>query len=117
MKRSTAASVVMSLAMSFAVSTLGTQAAAPPAAGVAHVCSILTKAEVAKFITRGREMYSDPSEMSGICDYGASWAQVLVYSGPNAEQQFDGLLKSFKKDKETRYPLASLGADGWVMYP
>ena len=79
--------------------------------------SLLTSAEVAKYSTRRRETRGQGDEMAGICDYGASWVQVLVYSGPNADAQFDRLLKSFKKDNETRYLLASLGPDGWVMYP
>jgi len=84
---------------------------------VEHVCTILTKEEVARYITRGRGDDENPDEMDGLCDYGAAWAQVLVYSGPDAEARFDRLLQRFKQDKETRHPMASLGSDGWVIYP
>jgi hypothetical protein len=117
MGRNNATLVTVSLAIIIAAPSSGAQLAGAKPADVEHVCSILTKAEVAKYVTRGRDMDDKPGEMNGICDYGGGWGQVLVYSGPNAEQRFDRLLKAFKKDKEPRHPLPSLGADGWVIYP
>lgn len=117
MGRRGTSSFTVSLAIGMATASLGARPAAGQAAGVEHVCSLLSKAEVAKYIARGREMDDPPEELPGICGYNAGSGQVLVYSGPNAEERFNRLLKSFKKDKEPRYPLASLGADGWVMYP
>jgi len=115
MRWATEALFAVSLTMAFTTASLGAQAAAP-AIGVEHVCTLLSKAEMAKFISRDRERFSEASEMAGICNYGG-YIQILVYSGPDAEGRFIGLLKSFKKDTETRFPLTSLGADGWVMYP
>lgn len=120
MTHATSHSFVVALAIAMAWPALGAQAnpAAKASVGVEHACSILTKAEVEKYIARGRPM-SDfgGDEIPGICAYNAGSGQVIVYSGPNAEERFDRLLKSFKKDKEPRHPLASLGPDAWVMYP
>ena len=120
MKHRTSHSVVVALVALLADRSLGAQATPAGQGGTAeeHVCSILTRAEVEKYIARGRPMSDFVGvEIPGICNYNAGSGQVLVYSGPNAEERFDRLLESFKKDKEPRYPLASLGPDAWVMYP
>jgi hypothetical protein len=118
MRRPTGRFLTIALTITLASAALGAQQtpARPGASGV-RVCSLLTTAEVEKYIARGRTMYSTPEDFQDTCSYGASWGQVLVYSGSNAEQRFDRHLEAFKKDKEPRYPLASLGPSGWVMYP
>lgn len=118
MRRPAGRSLTIALTIALGSTSLGAQQA-PSGKGASgeRVCSLLTTAEVEKYIARGRTMYSTPQEFMDTCSYGESWGQVLVYSGPNAEQRFDRLLQSFKKDKEPRYPLASLGPGGWVMYP
>lgn len=119
MRQPTGCTLAVSFAIALTCTSLGAQAApAAKAPTPEHVCSLLTKAEAEKYILRGREASSPTGdEMDGVCDYGAAWGQVLVYSGPKAEEQFNRFLKSFKKDQEPRYPLPSLGPDGWVMYP
>lgn len=120
MRQQPSHSFVVALATLLASQALGAQATTPGGDGTAveHACSILTRAEVEKYIARGRSMDDfGGDEIPGICAYNGGSGQVLVYSGPNAEERFDRLMKSFKKDKEPRYPLASLGPDGWVMYP
>ena len=120
MRQQPSHSFVVAIAITMASQSLGAQStpAGQGGAVVEHACSILTKAEVEKYIARGRSMDDfGGDEIPGICAYNAGSGQVIVYSGPNAEERFDRLLKSFKKDKEPRYPLASLGPDAWVMYP
>ena len=114
----TRCSRLLPLAITVAFCSLGAQS--PPArqgTSGENVCSLLTTAEVEKYIARGRTMYSTPEPFMDTCSYGASWGMILVYSGPNADKRFAGYLEAFKKDKEPRFPLPSLGPDGWVMYP
>ena len=118
MRQHTGRSLIVSLAIAATTASLGAQAkpaAQAPAAD--HACSLLTKAEVEKYITRGRTMESDPAEIGANCSYGAGWGSVFVYNGTNAEESFGRMLKSFKGDKAPRTPLAALGPGGWVIYP
>lgn len=118
MRHITGRSLVVSLAITLTSVSLGAQAkpgAQRPTAD--HACSLLTKAEVEKYIARGRTMESDPAEVGANCSYGAGAGSVFVYSGPNAEESFSRMLKSFKGDKAPRTSLPSLGPGGWVIYP
>ena len=118
MHQPTRCSRLLPLAITVALGSLGAQPTpARQATSSEPVCSLLTTAEVEKYITRGRTMYSSPAPFMDTCSYGASWGMILVYSGPNADKRFEGHLEAFHKDKEPRFPLPSLGPDGWIMYP
>ena len=118
MRRPTGCSLVASLAIAVTATSSGGQAKPATQGPTAeHACSLLTTAEVEKYIARGQTMESDPIEIGANCSYGAGRGSVFVYSGPNAEQSFGRMLKSFKGDKEPRTAVASLGPGGWVIYP
>jgi len=110
-------SLSVTLTIALASTALGAQAkpATQDATGV-HACSLLTPAEVEKYISRGRPE-SDPGEMGNTCSYGAGDGSIFVFSGPNAEASFNRTVKAFKKEQEATKPVASLGPGAWVMYP
>lgn len=109
-------STVLALALLMGAPSLGAQ---PSLSGdkTLHVCSLLTKAEVEKYIAKGRQMFQPPDEGSGSCNYEGDMGQILVFTGVKAEDDVQQLLKSFKHDKDPRHPVSGLGSDAWVIYP
>jgi hypothetical protein len=84
-------------------------------------CGILTSAEAIKHIARGKPTYGetpDAVQLAGgaVCDYGFG-GQIGVWSPPNASDNFERFLKSFKVDKQTRNPVSGVGDRAWIMYP
>lgn len=98
--------------------TLGAQGAGKPA-GI-QVCSLLTDAEVEQLVARGgfaSEKNETPLAGGSSCTYGIGRGQIMVFSGPKAEANFNDLLVSFHKDKETRHPVTGVGDGAYVIYP
>ena len=84
-------------------------------------CGILTSAEAIKHIARGKPTYGetpDAVQLAGgaVCDYGFG-GQIGVWTPPNASDNFERFLKSFKVDKQTRNPVSGVGDRAWIMYP
>ena len=96
-----------------------TSAAASGKEGL-QVCSLLTDAEVKQLINRGRPAYGKPEAVSlaggSACEYPVG-AQVVLFSGPRAQSDFEALLKNFKKDREPRHPVSGIGDRAWIMFP
>ena len=109
-------------------SAVGAQYAGAKKAGVelaktAKPCTLLTEAEQAKYIGRGKKIYSGPDAftLGGGAGSGCSWdgdrGQIILYSGPRAEQGVDGLMAAFNQDKVPKQPVAGVGDKAWVIYP
>lgn len=86
----------------------------------ASVCALLSKTEVEKEL--GREIFQKGDGMSlgkngAACDFDGDEAQVMVFTDPGAEASWDGMLKSFKQDKNKRTPVPGLGAAAYVIFP
>lgn len=88
--------------------------------GMPHACSLLTSVEVEKLINRGRPAYGEPEALSlgggSGCEYPVG-AQVLIFSGPKSQSDFESFLRTFKKDKETRHPVPGVGDRAYIMFP
>jgi hypothetical protein len=125
------ASTRLALAMAFVVastSAAGAQYSGAKKAGVeiaktAKPCTLLTDAEQQKYIARGQKIYSGPDAftLGGGAGSGCSWdgdrGQIIIYSGPKAEQGLDGLLAAFKQEKVPKQPVSGVGDQAWVIYP
>jgi hypothetical protein len=109
-------------------SAAGGQASGAKKAGVelaktAKPCTLLTEAEQTKYIARGQKIYSGPDAftLGGGAGSGCSWdgdrGQIIIYSGPRAEQGLDGLVAAFNQDKVPKQPVAGVGDKAWVIYP
>jgi hypothetical protein len=119
------------LAAAFAVASTSAaeaQTAGPKQAGIAaaktaKACTLLTEAEQAKFIARGQKIYDGPDAFTvgGGAGAGCAWdgdrGQIIIYSGPNAEQGLDGLIAAFKQQAVPKQPVSGVGDKAWVMYP
>jgi hypothetical protein len=88
-----------------------------------NACSLLTDAEVAKLITRGRPVYDQVPEAvalaggaASVCDYPTG-GQIGFWAGPKAQENFERTLKSFGWDKEARQPISGVGDRAFIMFP
>ena len=101
----------------------GAKKAGVELAKTAKACTLLTDAEQQKYIARGQKIYSGPDafKVGGGAGEGCSWdgdrGQIIIYSGPRAEQGLDGLLAAFNQDKAARQAVAGVGDKAWVFYP
>jgi hypothetical protein len=109
-------------------SKAGAQAAGAKKAGVelaktAKACTLLTDAEQAKYIARGQKIYSGPDAftLGAGAGSGCSWdgdrGQIIIYTGPNAEQGVEGLLAAFNQEKLAKQAVSGVGDKAWVIYP
>lgn len=125
----TSTRLVLSTAVLVAsASVAGAQYSGAKKAGVelaktAKACTLLTGDEQKKYIGRGQKIYSGPDAftLGGGAGSGCSWdgdrGQIIIYSGPKAEQGVDGLLAAFSQDKVAKQPVAGVGDKAWVIYP
>lgn len=86
-------------------------------------CTLLTSAESIKHIARGQKTYNqtpDAITVAGgagaLCEYPYG-GQIGVWKGPSASENFEGFLKIWKADKETRHPVPDVGDRAWIMFP
>lgn len=83
------------------------------------MCGLLTKAQVEKEI--GRKLFGDPEGMQlgggALCDFDGGEAQVMLFTGPKADANWQGMLQRFGHDKTTRTPVPGLGPTAYVIYP
>ena len=101
----------------------GAKKAGVELAKTAKPCTILSEAEQTKYIARGQKIYSGPDAftLGGGAGSGCSWdgdrGQIILYSGPKAEQGVEGLMAAFNQDKVPKQPVAGVGDKAWVIYP
>lgn len=101
----------------------GAKKAGVELAKTAKPCTLLTEAEQSKYIGRGKKIYSGPDAftLGGGAGSGCSWdgdrGQIILYSGPKAEQGVDGLMAAFNQDKVPKQPVSGVGDKAWVIYP
>ena len=88
-----------------------------------NACGLLTDAEVAQLITRGKQTYGQTADATpvvggqgSVCDYPAG-GQVSLYVGPNSTQAFEQFMKVWKQENETRHPVSGVGDKAYVFYP
>lgn len=105
--------------LAFLVSSANAQGAAPAGPTPEYVCGLLTKAQVEKVL--GRKIYQQGEGMrlrgGAVCDFDGDEAQVMYFTAPNADANWEGLLKSFGQDKNKRTPVPGLSAPAYVIYP
>lgn len=117
------AALVCASASSVNAQYSGAKKAGVELAANAKPCSLLTAAEVEKYIARGQKLYDEGSGASlgggagSTCDWGGGRGQIILYSGPKAEDGLNALLKAFEQDKEPKQPVAGVGDRAWVIYP
>lgn len=100
----------------------GAKKAGVELATTSKACTLLTEAEQAKYIARGQKLFSGPDAFTlGGGGTGCSWdgdrGQIIIYSGPKAEQGLDGLVAAFNQDKVPKQPVSGVGDEAWVIYP
>ena len=83
-------------------------------------CELLTTAEAAKHVARGRPTYGQGPEQvtvagGTLCEYADG--QVGIWSAPKASENLERFLKIWKVDKATRHRVAGVGEGAWIMYP
>jgi hypothetical protein len=81
-------------------------------------CALLTKEEFAKIT--GRHLYTDANGTQltnggSACDFDSG--NVTLFSGPKSAENYEQLLKNFKKDQTPRQPVSGIGESAYLMYP
>ena len=84
-------------------------------------CALLTSAEAIKHIARGQPTYGETPDVvqlagGALCEYGFG-GQIGVWNAPNASDNFEKFLKSWKVEKQTRHPVDGVGDRAWIMFP
>lgn len=97
----------------------GAQGSAPAAPTVEYMCALLTKAQVEREI--GRKLFGDAEGMllggGAVCDFDGGEAQVMLFTGPKSEANWEGFIKRFGHENAKRTPVPGLGAPAYVIYP
>jgi len=79
-----------------------------------NACQLLPKSEVDR--VTGRKSYADAEPIRGSgCGYAQ--AQLLIYSGDKAEENWEGTMKTFGHDKAQRFPIPGVGEKAYSFYP
>ena len=84
------------------------------------MCGLVTKAQIEKLI--GQKLYDEGEGMDlggggALCNWGGGDAQIMLFTGPKSETNWEGMLKSFKQEKTPRHPVPGLGGPAYVIYP
>jgi hypothetical protein len=89
------------------------------AQAVPNACALLTEAEVAQLIARGRTIYGAPDHAAigggSVCQY--QYGQVGLWAGPDSRRKLEQFIKSWEQDKQQRYPVSGVGDSAYVFYP
>lgn len=115
--------LVLSSASAAAAQYTGAKKAGVELAKTAKPCTLLTADEQNKYIARGQKIYSGPDAftLGGGAGSGCSWdgdrGQIIIYSGPKAEQGLEGLLAAFNQENVPKQPVSGVGDKAWVIYP
>ena len=98
-------------------SLVGAQGAAAPT--IEYVCGLVTKAQVEKEI--GRKLYDEGEGMvlasGALCNWGGGEAQILLFTGPKSEANWESMIKQFGHGNAKRTPVPGLGGPAYVIYP
>lgn len=99
----------------------GAKKAGVALAKTAQACTLLTAAEQEQYIARGQKIFDAPEAFTASGGAGCSWngdrGQIIIFSGPKAEQGLDGLLAAFNQDKVPKQSVSGVGDKAWVIYP
>ena len=110
---------VATSALAFVAASASAQGAAATGPTPEYMCGLLTKTQVEKEI--GRKLYSDPEGMrlggGALCDFDGGEAQVILFTGPSSEANWQAMLKRFGHEGIKRTPVPGLGAPAYVIYP
>ena len=110
-------------AQSLGAQSSGANKAASPPTAVPSPCGLLMEDEVAKYIARGQSLtFDEPTSMSvggagASCVWGGGRGQIVLFSGPKAEEGLNALLQRFNRDKEPKEPVTGVGERAWVIFP
>ena len=52
-----------------------------------------------------------------VCGFNGGAQQLILFSGPSSEADFEALLKVYRHDKEVRHPVSGVGDRAYIMYP
>ena len=90
------------------------------AQGSLKACSLLTDEQAKTLIHRGQRPEA-PEEMplkgGSACAFNGGQHQLILFSGPSSEADFEATLKAYRYDKETRHPVSGVGDKAYIMYP
>ena len=86
--------------------------------GPSAACALLSNDEVVKI--SGRRSYSQAegtqlTNGGSACDY--TGVNVTLFSGPNSDENYDKLVKNFKKDNSSRQAVAGIGDSAYLWFP
>jgi len=101
-------------ARSVAAEVVDAKSAAPTA------CSLLSNADIEKLTGRHFFAAPEPTSLGGggsACAYGTGKAQVVLFSGSKSEQQYNALLKNYKRENEKKTPVSGIGDKAYIMFP
>ena len=117
--RSRLTAALGAFALAWIAPSASAQGAAPAGPTPEYMCGLLTKAQVEKEI--GRKLYNDPEGMrlggGAVCDFDGGEAQVMLFTGPGADANWEGMLKRFGHAGIKRTPVPGLGGPAYVIYP
>jgi hypothetical protein len=89
-----------------------------------RACALLTDEQVKRLIHRGRRPDGPTDEMTvgrggsgSVCGFNGGAQQLILFSGPSSEADFEALLKVYRHDKEARHPVSGVGDRAYIMYP
>src|SRR5262245_48990627 len=90
--------------------------AAPLAAAGADACALMSRDEVQALT--GKQEYTDPNGMpwgSGtVCGFGNG--QIMLWTGADAKDAFDGFLAAFGQQDLARTPVEGLGDGAFAIF-
>jgi hypothetical protein len=96
-------------------------AASPTAQTKPGACSLLTDEQAKTLIHRGQRPDGPTDEIplkgGSACSFNGGQQQLILFSGPSSEADFEATLKAFRHDKETRHPVSGVGDKAYIMYP
>ena len=123
--RSTSTALLTLLAFGAALwsSASAQSGAGAPRSGQASpgACSLLTEEQVKTLIYRGQRPDAPAEEIprkgGTACAFNGGQHQLILFSGPSSEADFESTLKAYKHDKEARHPVSGVGDKAYIMYP
>jgi hypothetical protein len=115
------AALIGTTASSLRAQYSGAKKAGVELAATAKPCTLLTDDEINKYIARGQTVRSgDAFTLAGGagsgCEWGAARGNIIIYSGPNAEEGLNAFLKAFNHDKDAKRPVSGVGDRAWVIF-
>lgn len=89
-----------------------------------RACALLTAEQVKTLIDRGRPSDGPGEEMpvgrdnrGSACAFSGGRQQLILFTGPSSEADFEAVLRAYGHDRETRHPVSGVGERAYIMYP